>query len=99
MMLLAQVEGAIKLSEYGPVGILMLVIVATMSSLLVFVLSQVREDRKEWIRQADRFLASMCEITKQQAEMTRQQADTASLIKEIKEDLTRLRHDFEEDKK
>lgn len=88
----AQVEQvASKLTDYGLVGVLILVIVVVMSLLLKHVLDQVKDDRKLWEKQSEKFLAAM-------TEMSRQQLQTAELLKVMKDDIDRLREDFEDHK-
>lgn len=88
----AQVEQvASKLTDYGLVGILILVIIVVMAMLLKHVLDQVKDDRKMWAAQSDKFLTSMTEMTKQQLQ-------TAELLKSIKDDIDKLREDFEDHK-
>jgi hypothetical protein len=77
------------LAEAGVVGALILVIIGVMTLLLKFVLEQVKSDRASWVQQSDRFLDALDGVTRQQMEM-------ATLLRELKGELTSLRQEWRE---
>jgi hypothetical protein len=76
-----------KLTEYGVVGVLILVNILVMGYLLQHVLNQTKDDRKTWTAQSEKFLTALDGLVKTCVSTNEQSKETLQKIELLRDDI------------